>query len=82
MADDVLAPWQERTSGADPGAAPSVAATTTREAVEATSELVAQRGRASYTGERRKGSAVDAGAMAPAVIIERITHMWQTEGVS
>ena len=39
------------------------AAATAREAAEATKDMVAKRGRASYTGERSRGS-VDAGAMA------------------
>jgi dihydroxyacetone kinase/dihydroxyacetone kinase-like protein len=43
--------------------------------------MVAKRGRASYTGERSKGS-VDAGAMAVAVIIEHINQVWQTKGES
>ncbi|WP_298460978.1 dihydroxyacetone kinase subunit DhaL [uncultured Cellulomonas sp.] len=75
---------QELTSGADAAAALAAAATTAREAAEATSRLVARRGRASYTGERSRGS-VDAGAMALAVIIEQISSQWQawqTEGVS
>ena len=43
--------------------------------------MVAKRGRAAYTGERSRGS-VDAGAMAVAVIVERISEAWldrQTE---
>ena len=72
---------QELQSGADARTALAAAATTARESAEATSELIAKRGRASYTGERSKGS-VDAGAMALAVIIERINNEWQTEGVS
>jgi dihydroxyacetone kinase len=51
------------------------AATTTREAAEATKLLEAKRGRASYTGERSIGS-VDAGAMALAIISERIADNW------
>jgi dihydroxyacetone kinase/dihydroxyacetone kinase-like protein len=46
--------------------------------------MVARRGRASYTGERSRGS-VDAGAMGLAVILEHINtqwQAWQTEGVS
>ena len=72
---------QELRGGADAKTALAAATATAREAAEATSELVARRGRASYTGERSKGS-VDAGAMALAVIIERINTEWQTEGVS
>ncbi len=46
-----------------------------REAAEATKLLEAKRGRASYTGERSIGS-VDAGAMALAIIAERIADNW------
>ena len=67
---------QQLQSGADPQAALAAAATTTREAAEATSDMVARRGRASYTGERSRGS-VDAGAMAVAVLVERISEAWQ-----
>jgi dihydroxyacetone kinase-like protein len=83
---DALVPFtdrleQELASGADAATALAAAATTAREAAEATAEMVAKRGRASYTGERSRGS-VDAGAMGLAVIIERINQVWQTEGVS
>jgi phosphoenolpyruvate---glycerone phosphotransferase subunit DhaL len=83
---DVLVPFtdrleQELTAGADPAAVLAAATTTAREAAEATAGMVAKRGRASYTGERSRGS-VDAGAMGLAVIIERINQVWQTEGVS
>jgi dihydroxyacetone kinase phosphoprotein-dependent L subunit len=54
------------------------AATTTREAAEATKSMEAKRGRASYTGERSIGS-VDAGAMALAIIAERIADNWPTD---
>jgi phosphoenolpyruvate---glycerone phosphotransferase subunit DhaL len=46
-----------------------------RQAAEETSELQARRGRASYTGERSKGSP-DAGAMAVAIIAEDLTTRW------
>lgn len=69
---------QELGSGADPGKALAAAAVAARQAAEATKDLVAKRGRASYTGERSRGS-VDAGAMAVAVIVERISEAWQTE---
>jgi phosphoenolpyruvate---glycerone phosphotransferase subunit DhaL len=61
--------------GADAGAAVEIAAKTAREAAEATSSLVAQRGRASYSGERSIGSP-DAGAMAVAIMLERINAEW------
>ena len=46
-----------------------------RKAAEDTAELQARRGRASYTGERSKGSP-DAGAMAVAIIAEELTTRW------
>ncbi len=72
---------QELTAGADPSTALAAAAATAQEAADATTDMVARRGRASYTGERSRGS-VDAGAMALAVIIERISTEYPTEGVS
>ncbi|GAA4603859.1 dihydroxyacetone kinase/dihydroxyacetone kinase-like protein [Actinoplanes octamycinicus] len=57
----------------------SGAAQAARQAAEATSSMVAKRGRAAYTGERSRGS-VDAGAMAVAVIAERISDVWQGAG--
>ena len=70
---------QELRSGSDAGTALAAAATTAREAAEATSSLIAKRGRASYTGERSIGS-VDAGAMAVAVLTEKISEAWTKEG--
>ena len=52
------------------------AAKTARSAAEATSELVARRGRASYSGERSVGAA-DPGAIAVAVLTERIAETWR-----
>ena len=72
---------QELKAGADGADVLAAAAVTAREAAEATCDMVAKRGRASYTGERSKGS-VDAGAMAVAVMTESVNHTWQTEGVS
>lgn len=72
---------QELKAGAVGADVLAAAAVTAREAAEATSDMVAKRGRASYTGERSKGS-VDAGAMAVAVMTESVNHTWQTEGVS
>jgi phosphoenolpyruvate---glycerone phosphotransferase subunit DhaL len=83
---DVLVPVTDRleaelATGADAGQALAQAAITAKDAAEATADMVALRGRASYTGERSRGS-VDAGAMGVAVIIQRINEAWQTEGVS
>jgi len=51
------------------------AATRARTAAEATTGMQARRGRASYTGERSIGSP-DAGAVAIAVIVERVAARW------
>jgi dihydroxyacetone kinase-like protein len=52
------------------------AAVTARESAEATNGMLAQRGRASYTGERSRGSA-DAGAIGVAVMFEAVSKAWQ-----
>ena len=77
---DTLVPMTDRLeselqSGADSDEALKAAAVTARETAEATKEMLAKRGRAAYTGERSRGS-VDAGAMAVAVITERISEVW------
>ncbi len=72
---------QELAAGADGKQVLAAAAETARQAAEATKDLVAKRGRASYTGERSRGS-VDAGAMGVAVIIEGIHQAWPTGGAS
>jgi phosphoenolpyruvate---glycerone phosphotransferase subunit DhaL len=58
-----------------PDALPRAAATA-REAAEATKGMLAQRGRASYTGERSRDSA-DAGAIGIAVMLEAVSRAWQ-----
>ena len=83
---DALVPMTDRieaelASGATPEVVYAAAASTAREAAEATSSMIAKRGRASYTGERSVGS-VDAGAMGVAVIVERISEVMQTKGAS
>jgi dihydroxyacetone kinase/dihydroxyacetone kinase-like protein len=72
---------QEIQAGADAGAVLAAAAQSARGAADATVDMVAKRGRASYTGERSKGS-VDAGAMAVAVIVEQIHEAWKTKETS
>ena len=72
---------QEFAAGADGGEALKAAALTVRAAAEATSGMLAKRGRASYTGERSRGSA-DAGAVAVAVIVERINESWHKRGAT
>ncbi|XVU28319.1 dihydroxyacetone kinase subunit DhaL [Actinoplanes sp. CA-054009] len=83
---DALAPLTDRLSSAlDEGASAEeairAAAAAAREAADATSGMVAKRGRAAYTGERSRGS-VDAGAMAVAVIAERISETWKQGAAS
>lgn len=62
-------------AGAGPAECRAAFAKTVRECADATSKLEARRGRASYSGERSIGSP-DAGAVAIAIIIERITEGW------
>ena len=52
------------------------AARQARESAEATKGMLAQRGRASYTGDRSR-EFVDAGAMGVAVMAERISEAWK-----
>jgi phosphoenolpyruvate---glycerone phosphotransferase subunit DhaL len=54
------------------------AATTARERAEATKEMLAKRGRAAYTGERSIGT-LDAGAVAIAVMLERLATTWAAD---
>ncbi|WIB60308.1 dihydroxyacetone kinase subunit DhaL [Curtobacterium sp. MCLR17_007] len=61
--------------GTDGGAIARHAAEVARGAADATSALQARRGRASYTGERSIGSP-DPGAVAVAVLAERIADTW------
>lgn len=77
---DSLVPFtdtlEERLAAGDPaGDALKAAAVTARTTAEATKELEAKRGRASYTGERSIGS-VDPGAIAIAVLAEKIAETW------
>jgi phosphoenolpyruvate---glycerone phosphotransferase subunit DhaL len=60
------------------GAGPALAkaAVKARESAEATKGMLAQRGRASYTGERSRDS-VDAGAVGVAVMFEAVSKAWQ-----
>jgi dihydroxyacetone kinase phosphoprotein-dependent L subunit len=52
------------------------AAVTARESAEATKGMLAQRGRASYTGDRSRDS-VDAGAIGVAVMFEAVSKSWR-----
>ena len=56
------------------------AAAAGRQAAEATKGMLAQRGRASYTGERSRDS-VDAGAIGVAVMLEDVSKAWQEAGL-
>ena len=67
---------EERLAAGDPASeVVKAAAVTARVTAEATKELEAKRGRASYTGERSIGS-VDPGAIAIAVLAEKIAETW------
>jgi phosphoenolpyruvate---glycerone phosphotransferase subunit DhaL len=83
---DALVPFtdrleQELAAGADGADALRAAAAAARQAADGTVDMVAKRGRASYTGERSRGS-VDAGATAVAVIAERISETWKQGAAS
>ena len=52
------------------------AAATARTSADATKGMLAQRGRASYTGDRSRDS-VDAGAMGVAVMFEAVSKAWR-----
>ncbi|MFF1635691.1 dihydroxyacetone kinase subunit DhaL [Leifsonia sp. NPDC058248] len=58
----------------------TAAASAARTAADATTELQARRGRASYTGERSIGSP-DPGAVAIAVILERLAPAWPSRPI-
>jgi dihydroxyacetone kinase/dihydroxyacetone kinase-like protein len=62
-------------AGADAGTAIAAAAASAQQAAEATTPMIAKRGRASYTGERSIGS-VDAGAKAVGIILGEISTAW------
>lgn len=62
-------------SGTGAAEVAKVAAETARAAADATTTMQAMRGRASYTGERSIGSP-DAGAVAVAVMAERVAATW------
>lgn len=77
---DALVPMtdtiEERLAAGDaPADVAKAAAVAARTAAEATKELEAKRGRAAYTGERSIGS-VDPGAIAVAVLAEKIAETW------
>lgn len=66
---------QQLAAGDAPAEVAKAAAGTARAAAEATRPMQARRGRASYTGERSIGS-LDPGAVAVAVLAERVAATW------
>ncbi|GEL98794.1 dihydroxyacetone kinase subunit DhaL [Cellulomonas terrae] len=77
---DALAPMtdtieRELAAGSAPADIAKAAAASARDAAEATRPMQARRGRASYTGERSIGS-LDPGAVAVAVLAERVADTW------
>jgi phosphoenolpyruvate---glycerone phosphotransferase subunit DhaL len=76
---DALAPAVDELEASLPDGAEVAlarAAAKARESAEATKGMLAQRGRASYTGERSRDSA-DAGAIGVAVMFEAVSQAWQ-----
>jgi phosphoenolpyruvate---glycerone phosphotransferase subunit DhaL len=57
------------------------AALAARERAEATRSMIAKRGRAAYTGERSIGT-LDAGAVAVAVMFEKVSQAWNERAIS
>jgi dihydroxyacetone kinase-like protein len=83
---DALAPLIERfeeklRSGADSQAALASAVEAAETAARQTSELIAKRGRAAYTGERSRGSP-DAGAVALALMAKNVSVALKSESVT
>jgi len=66
----------EAALGEGPSVALERAAVRAREAADATKGMLAERGRASYTGERSRDS-VDAGAVGVAVMFAAVSKAWQ-----
>jgi phosphoenolpyruvate---glycerone phosphotransferase subunit DhaL len=80
---DALVPAVDELESALPqGVGPALerAAVTARTSAEATNGMLAQRGRASYTGERSRDSA-DAGAIGIAVMFEAVSRAVPTAGL-
>jgi dihydroxyacetone kinase len=72
---------EEQLKAGKPAAEALQAATATaQQAAEATKGMLAQRGRAAYSGDRSRES-VDAGAQAIAVFFEAVTRAWSPAGV-
>lgn len=76
---DALVPAVDELEAAQPdGASAAIerAAAKARASAEATKGMLAQRGRAAYTGDRSRDS-VDAGAIGVAVMLEAVSKAWQ-----
>ena len=67
---------QSLSTSTDVSASLKQAAAVAREKAEGTRDLLAKRGRAAYSGERSIGT-LDAGAMAVAVLFEKISNVWK-----
>jgi dihydroxyacetone kinase-like protein len=65
----------ELSGGAGAGEALAAAAATARESADATTGMLAQRGRAAYSGDRSRNSP-DAGAIGVAVMFEAVSRSW------
>jgi phosphoenolpyruvate---glycerone phosphotransferase subunit DhaL len=81
---DSLSPAVDELEAALPdGSAAAIgrAATVARSSAEATTGMLAQRGRAAYTGDRSRNSP-DAGAVAVAVLFEAVLEAWQQAELS
>jgi phosphoenolpyruvate---glycerone phosphotransferase subunit DhaL len=78
LLDSLVPAVDELEASLDQGASVALerAAVRAREAAEATKGMLAERGRASYTGERSRDS-VDAGAVGVAVMFEAVSKAWQ-----
>ncbi|MFD4574419.1 dihydroxyacetone kinase subunit DhaL [Streptomyces sp. NPDC058417] len=79
MTDALEARLDDGGPPATAGELAALAATTARTAADATTPLQARRGRQSYTGERSIGSP-DPGAVAVAVMAERVAAEWDARG--
>jgi phosphoenolpyruvate---glycerone phosphotransferase subunit DhaL len=82
LLDSLVPAVDELEKALDEGAPDALprAAAVAKEAAENTKGMLAQRGRASYTGERSRES-VDAGAVGIAVMLENVSKAWQEAGL-
>jgi dihydroxyacetone kinase phosphoprotein-dependent L subunit len=82
LLDSLVPAVDELEKALDEGAPDALprAAAVAKEAAENTKGMLAQRGRASYTGERSRES-VDAGAVGIAVMFESVSKAWQEAGL-